>query len=306
MSKTISTAMATYLKSDFIQLATCLNIQLKNTDVVAITDWQAPVTYAGTTYKTLFETFAMSAMDNSVGLGVPTVNATGLTGQALIGAGGINNADIEGGIFDGATFTMFQMVPSDTNATTYGIIKLRAGRFGKATSVEGQYTIELRGLTSLLQQTYIQTYNLACNADLFDTRCGLSPDAFTDGCTVTGSISGGNLFTFLTGTNRATGFYNAGVLTWTGGLNTGLSIEVKTHEAGNGFGDFGSLLLYLPMEYAIQIGDTFYAQAGCDKSLTTCANVFNNAINHRGFPYIPGLDTYFYANAALAYPTSDS
>jgi len=30
--------------------------------------------------------------------------------------------------------------------------------------------------------------------------------------------------------------------------------------------------------------------AGCDKRFDTCRNRFNNAVNFRGFPHIPGND----------------
>ena len=40
----------------------------------------------------------------------------------------------------------------------------------------------------------------------------------------------------------------------------------------------------------IAAGDDFTATAGCDKRFATCHNRFNNAVNFRGFPHIPGND----------------
>lgn len=48
--------------------------------------------------------------------------------------------------------------------------------------------------------------------------------------------------------------------------------------------------LQLPMPYAIDIADTYNAIAGCDKTLPTCKAKFNNVLNFRGFPHIPGSD----------------
>ncbi len=305
--KTVTAAMATYLAGDFIELATCLQVYLKNGDTLSVTDWQTPVTYAGITYSSLFETYARGNVRTSSDLSTPSVEATGLTGQTTLGGNGVDEADIQAGFFDGATFILFQMVPTDTNAATYGIIRIRAGRLGVITNAEGQYTFSLDGWATILQQNFTDTYNLACNADLFDSRCGLSPTAFTDSGTVT-SLGGpaNQNFSVTNSTARATGFYNFGVFTWVTGANADLSMEVKSWNAQNLLSNLGAIYLYLPMAYDVQVGDTFTVQSGCDKSLSTCVNTYSNAINHRGFPYIPGLDTYFYANASLQYPNSAS
>jgi uncharacterized phage protein (TIGR02218 family) len=40
----------------------------------------------------------------------------------------------------------------------------------------------------------------------------------------------------------------------------------------------------------IQMGDEICLFAGCDKNFETCKNKFQNSINFRGFPHIPGHD----------------
>ena len=47
--------------------------------------------------------------------------------------------------------------------------------------------------------------------------------------------------------------------------------------------------LYEPMPSTIQTGDTGFIYQGCDKRYETCSTVFDNAINFRGFPHLPGL-----------------
>jgi uncharacterized phage protein (TIGR02218 family) len=48
--------------------------------------------------------------------------------------------------------------------------------------------------------------------------------------------------------------------------------------------------LFLPMPHAIAIGDSYSAVAGCDKRFDTCVSRFNNALNFRGEPHVPGTD----------------
>jgi len=54
-----------------------------------------------------------------------------------------------------------------------------------------------------------------------------------------------------------------------------------------------SALIFAPWQAAAQpiaAGDTFTVTAGCDKRFATCNGRFNNAVNFRGFPHIPGND----------------
>jgi uncharacterized phage protein (TIGR02218 family) len=44
------------------------------------------------------------------------------------------------------------------------------------------------------------------------------------------------------------------------------------------------------MPEPIALGDTFAVTAGCDKRFPTCRDRFNNTVNFRGFPHIPGND----------------
>jgi hypothetical protein len=41
----------------------------------------------------------------------------------------------------------------------------------------------------------------------------------------------------------------------------------------------------------ILAGDQFQLLPGCDRTLSTCTHVFNNAIHFGGFPYIPTPET---------------
>jgi len=61
-----------------------------------------------------------------------------------------------------------------------------------------------------------------------------------------------------------------------------------------------TLTLFLPALYAIQPDDAFTIRPGCDKTFATCRAKFDNAINFRGFPHVPGNDQ------VLSYPDAQS
>jgi len=61
-------------------------------------------------------------------------------------------------------------------------------------------------------------------------------------------------------------------------------MEVKTSTAA------GVITLQQAMPFATVIGDTYSMSAGCAKTLDTCRVKFNNVVNFRGFPHVPGMD----------------
>ncbi|MCA1807261.1 MAG: phage BR0599 family protein, partial [Actinobacteria bacterium] len=61
------------------------------------------------------------------------------------------------------------------------------------------------------------------------------------------------------------------------------SVEVKDFSGG-------SFNLFVPMPEKIATGDAYKVYAGCDKSFNTCKDKYNNSVNFRAFPYIPGAD----------------
>ncbi len=80
-------------------------------------------------------------------------------------------------------------------------------------------------------------------------------------------------------------FYNEGQVKWTSGDNSGRAMEIK-----DWINSSRTIKLYLPMPRAVQVGDTFEALPGCDKTIAVCQAKFLNALNHRGQPFIPGND----------------
>jgi len=80
----------------------------------------------------------------------------------------------------------------------------------------------------------------------------------------------------------ADGWFEGGVVVGETGANAGVARDVlawtqATRTAG----------LFLPMPYAIAVGDVFRIQPGCDKRLVTCRTKFANRLNFRGEPHVP-------------------
>lgn len=94
------------------------------------------------------------------------------------------------------------------------------------------------------------------------------------------------------------GFYQDGVMTFTSGGNSGLSYQILSW-------DGTTLKLNNPLFVQPAHNDTFVISPGCNHDVFDCNNKFNNIVNHRGFPTIPGQDSLLqYPNADGSVPSS--
>lgn len=80
-------------------------------------------------------------------------------------------------------------------------------------------------------------------------------------------------------------WFNHGVVHWETGNNAGLGMEIKdwTQSSGN-------VVLFLPMNRTIVVGDKVRIFPGCARYLSLCRDKFDNVRQYRGFPHIPGQD----------------
>jgi hypothetical protein len=81
---------------------------------------------------------------------------------------------------------------------------------------------------------------------------------------------------------------NGGIVTFETGDNAGASREIKDFVADDGVTITQDLTMHLDFAFDIQIGDKLRVYRGCDFSRTVCNTIFDNVINFRGFPDLPG------------------
>lgn len=88
-------------------------------------------------------------------------------------------------------------------------------------------------------------------------------------------------------TINGSGYYNYGRIIMTSGANIGFSKEIKSQTTAGGI---ATVTLQEPFPFAVLPGDGLLAEAGCDRSIGICISRFNNAVNHRAEPHVPGND----------------
>jgi hypothetical protein len=83
-------------------------------------------------------------------------------------------------------------------------------------------------------------------------------------------------------------WYKAGLVTWLTGANEGLNMEVRKWVNST-----RQIELFLPMPFTIAAGDIFQVYTGCQKRRQDCRDKFDNIVNYRGEPFVPGSDHLF-------------
>lgn len=144
------------------------------------------------------------------------------------------------------------------------------------------YRCVVAGTTSAVQPVYDTTI---ATETTDGTTAFVAHESWTRAGTVL-SVESRTVFTAaITDPRAVDGWLTGGVLTFETGANAGRSMEIKGWTQGT-----GRIELYLPLGYAIAVGDVFRIHPGCDKRLDTCIDRFANVLNFRGEPYIPGQD----------------
>lgn len=274
--KTISTALATHIAGEVTTLATCWKLKRRDGIIIGFTDHDADLIISGVTYES--ETgFTPSAIANTAALNVDNLDV-----QGMLSAGFVTESDIFAGKYDFAEIEIFQVNYKDLSQ---GTLKLRRGWLGEVSLHKQQFIAEVRGLTQRLSQTIGELYSPSCRAALGDSRCKINLAIHTVTGSVTTAISGQSFYD--TARTETSDIFTFGNITFTSGANSGLSMEVKEYRKN---ASDGKITLVLPMPYAIALGDNYSLTKGCDKSISTCFSRFNNVVNFRGEPYVPGLD----------------
>lgn len=271
--KQISAELATHIASEVTTLATCWKLTRRDSVIFGFTDHDMDINIDSLVYKAA-SGFTPSAIQNTSTLSVDNLDVEG-----MLSASDITEADIMAGLYDFAEIEIFQV---NYNDLTQGKLKLRRGWIGEVSLLKQQFVAEVRGLTQRLSQTIGELYSVSCRATFADSRCKINPATYTVTGTITSIVS--NQEFKDSARTETSGLYNFGKITFTNGNNNGLSMEVKEFSSG------GKIVLVLPISYGIAIGDGYSMTQGCDKTLTTCANQYNNVTNFRGEPHVPGLD----------------
>lgn len=214
------------------------------------------------------------AVEKSLGLGVDTASVSG-----ALSADAITEDDLARGVWDGARVDLYRVDWREPGLRVH----LFAGRLGEVRRGRNVFEAEWRGLQAALNKPVGRVFSRYCDADLGDARCGkmLETSAWRGDGVVAETLSPA-VFRVSGLDDYAADWFSRGRIVW----SDGASHEVATHRV-----EAGGVTLELAEPLAgIELGATFVIYAGCDKRVETCRAKFDNLINFRGFPHMPGND----------------
>lgn len=205
--------------------------------------------------------------------------------EGVAGLAGISRDAVMSGVYDGARCYLFATTWKTPTEDEEPIV---SSIFGKTTLLDERFRIEEMALIDALNQSVGDSYGPGCKKvfggqEYAGCKVALAP------ITVTGTITSVTSATIFRDAARAEAAdrFAAGYISFTSGDNVGLSpIEVKRYEAD------GTIEIFEPFHYAVQVGDAYEMVPGCRKRLEDCRDKWNNVVNFGGFSFVPTSSAY--------------
>lgn len=250
------------------------------------TNLDRDVDFDGNTYKSA-KGFEASSVENTLG-----GSKSNLDIHVLLDPAFLSRIDVERGLILEAAVELRII---DYMHPEYGSVREFAGTV-KEVSVPTSLNsmLSLSGNMSRMSRQLTEQYYPTCRADLGDARCGINIDAFSADFEVDSTT--GQTFTSSELAGEPNNRYKLGSILWNSGDNSGLAQEVLTNTGP-------SVRLFFLPPFPIQAGDVGTIYRGCAKTVAACKG-YNNIVNYRGEPYVPGED--FVDKAPIPAPVNNA
>lgn len=296
-----SAALQAYLAAnDIFVVIDLYTFALPSGAVLRYSGWTTPLTIPGTAFAsgslnynaTGYTSFALGPrFDRSMVTTKIGIEPTELDIAILAGAddrvGGSSFADaVRVGQFDGATVELDRLFAppqpggSGAPATSLGAIVWFYGRVAETDVGRSRIEMKVKSLLNLLAQQQMprRLYQAACTHVFGDAMCTFNRSGMAASITAQAGSTQAVIVTTLA--PSPTTLYDQGTIIATSGANAGQSRTIAQLAGGN-------IVLLKAWLEPVAVGDGFELLPGCDHTVATCQNTFNNLIHFGGFPYIP-------------------
>jgi uncharacterized phage protein (TIGR02218 family) len=282
MSRTLTAGHTAHLAGTAHTRSTLLRLDLVDGTTLAITDHSQDIAFdlgdGSVTYSA--ETGILpSDLSLSTGFDADDIEVQGPIGDT------VTRTAVLGGRYDDAVARLFQV---NWDSLADGPIRLMRGRVVLASVEGGRFKLTIHSDVSRFAQEIGRTITAYCDADFGDARCGF--DVVPVSATVT-SVTDERVFTVSFSGSFADDFFNRGTVSFlTGALAGTRRVEIFDWSSA------GQIALWTDLPEPPEVGDTLQLRQGCSKvrssddpAQPTCMT-YDNIINFRGFPDVPGSD----------------
>ncbi len=212
--------------------------------------------------------------------------------EGMIDGSIITRLDLEARRYDNARVQILFLNWKDL---TMGSLLDFTGTLGTVSIKEFTFQVELRPLGYLLTFLGGEICSPTCRVDFGSPRCAPgSPATLADGTTIDSLMQSGTVVStdgygsmIVSGISNTGKQFNKSLLTFSSGLNSGISLEVQQIT----FSASVTVKLFLRTTLLIFPGDTFDLMPGCDHLINgDCSLTYLNATNFQGEGFVPGAD----------------
>lgn len=261
--------MPSIADGELTSIALCWRIERADGAGLALTSHDSEVVHDGVAY-TPTPGITPASISRSLGLEPDSGEIAGALSSDALEA-----IDLALGRWDGAGIRLSAV---DWAAPEADPIELLAGELGELSTMGEGFSAELRGAAWRLEQPICPATSPGCRAHFGDKKCRVDLAGRTSFAEVVESDGGE-----LTLDRSIGGDYLLGRLRYLRGANCGLATTIIAIT--------GAVVRVrdLPRE-RVEIGCRVELREGCDKRFETCVTRFDNAVNFRGEPHLPGND----------------
>lgn len=274
----VSEDLLAHLGTGVTTLCRCWAVTRRDGVVMGFTDHDRELSFEGISFGANTGLTAR-ALTQTTGLSVDNSEAVGALSDAAV-----READLLAGRYDGAGIRVWLV---NWAAPEQRVLQFQ-GAIGEVTRSGGAFQAELRGLAEALNQPQGRVYQKPCTAVLGDGACGFDlgqPGYFAE--LAAEEVEEGRVFRFAGLNGFEPRWFEAGRLRVLEGAGAGVIGIVKNDRYED---DVRVVELWESLRLPVAAGELVRLEAGCDKRAETCRLKFNNLMNFRGFPHVPGED----------------
>jgi uncharacterized phage protein (TIGR02218 family) len=186
------------------------------------------------------------------------------------------------GQFDGALLRLERAFMPTYGDTSSGTVVLFAGRISDIDCSRTGVELKCRSHLELLNiQIPRRLWQASCTHIFGGPMCHFNRESLS----ITFAAGAASTQTVITDAPSSVTPFVLGTIKGVTGSNAGLSRTVAAFVSG------GTVTVKLAFLFPVAAGDQFQLLPGCDRTMATCRNVFNNETNFGGFPFIPTPET---------------
>jgi uncharacterized phage protein (TIGR02218 family) len=269
--KKISESFKEHLKKTVTTIASVWSIKLKNETIIGFTDHNEDILYENLLYKS-GKAITVSVVESSTSL-----SADNFEIEAVLDPTFIHKEDVMNGLYDKAYVEYFIVNYADLSQ---GQILIRSGYIDEIRIVDHKFFAEIKGLSNELNKQTRSIYSETCRAQFKDQRCGADDSKYIAVASIT-SVIGKEAIEIDSALTHPSIYRNAKLKILNDNKEEVLYIRSVI---GN------KVCLHETNSVALKIDAKIILLPECDKNFRTCCDIFCNALNFRGEPFVPGID----------------